>query len=185
MLGALLLAAAACNGDCRAESLFMEMERKLLSRVVQLEAKSHAEGSVQADTVADLSVGPAARLRAKGTFQGKPFEKSFDQPATPELRDALLLGLTRMGLLHNVVRLAHDQGPDHADGTVREWLRPIKFRRVKGGVRYAITVGGVETGENTVLIDSKTKLPRRRTTVVHFPSGDMRVTETYRFPVRH
>jgi hypothetical protein len=184
MISALLLAAAACNGDCRAESLFLQMERKLLSRLVQLEAKSHAEGSVQADATADLSIGPAARVHATGTFQGKPFEKSFDQPATPALRDAFVLGLTRMGLLHNVVRLAHDQAPDHADGTVRDWLRPVKFRRVRGGVRYAITVGGTETGETTLLIDAKTKLPRRRTAVIHFPGGDMRVTESYRFPVR-
>ena len=182
MIAALVLAAAACNGDCRAESLFVHMERKLLSRLVQLEAKSHAEGSVHADATADLSIGPAARLRARGTFQGKPFDKSFDQPATAELRDAFVLGLTRMGLLHNVVRLAHDQAPDHADGTVRDWLRPVKFRRVKGGVGYVMNVGGTETGETTLLIDAKTKLPRRRTAVIHFPAGDMRVTESYRFP---
>ena len=28
------------------------------------------------------------------------------------------------------------------------------------------------------------KLPKKRTAVLHFPKADMRVTETYRFPVK-
>src|SRR4051812_36427808 len=181
-----LLLAAACSGDCKAESLFQAMERKLLSQLpaVQLEVTSHAEGAIKADAVTDVSVGPATRLHSKGSFLGKNFEKNFDQPTTPGLRDAVLLGMTRMGLLHNVANLTQDLPPDHADKDVREWLKAVKFKRAKGGVSYSINLDGIDRGETTLVIDSKTKLPKKRTALIHFPQGEMRVTETYRYPVK-
>lgn len=179
-----VLLAAACSGDCRAQALFQTMERKLLSAqpALQLEVTSHAEGSVKADAASDVSVGPATRIHAKGTLMGKPFERDFDERTTPELREAVIVGLARMGLLHNVVNLSQGEAIDHAAGGARDWLEPAKFRRVRGGVTYALLVGGKETSEVTLLIDSKQR-PKKRTMVVHFPNGDMRVTETYRFPV--
>lgn len=179
-----LLIAAACSGDCRAQMLFQTMERKLLSAMpLQLEVVSHAEGAVRADATTGVSVGPATRLHTQGTFMGTPFQRDFDQPTTPALRDAVVLGMTRMGLLHNVVNLAQGNGIDRADGTVRDWLSAAMFRRVKGGVAYTVLIDGKNAGFTTLLIDAKTKRPRKRTEVVHFPNGDMRVTETYRFPV--
>ena len=182
----LLLLAAACSGDCRAESLFQAMERKLLSQMpaVQLEVVSHAEGSVRADATTEVSVGPATRLHSRGSFLGKNFEKNYDQPTTPGLRDAVLVGLTRMGLLHNVANLTEDLPPDHADKDVREWLKAVNFRRARGGVSYQINIDGKDRGETTLLINAKSKLPMKRTAVIHFPGGEMRVTETYRFPVK-
>ncbi|MCA1828071.1 MAG: hypothetical protein ABR567_02600 [Myxococcales bacterium] len=178
-----LVLAAACSGDCRAQSLFQTMERKLLSAMpLQLEVRSHAEGAVRADATSDVSVGPATRVHAKGAFMGTPFERDFDERTTPDLRDGLVIGLSRMGLLHNVVNLSQGNGIDHASGGAREWLEPVNFRRVKGGVAYRLRVNGKETSAVTLLIDSKQR-PKKRTMVVHFPGGDMRVTETYRFPV--
>jgi hypothetical protein len=185
MIPALLLAAAACSGDCRAQTLFLTMERKLLSAMpMQLEVKSHAEGAVKADAVTDVSIGPETRLHSQGTFLERPFQKNYDRPTTPGLRDAVVLGMTRMGLLHNVANLTQDLPPDHADKEVRDWLKPVKFRRVKGGVAYSINIDGQDRGETTLLINAKTKLPSKRTAVIHFPNADMRVTETYRFPVK-
>lgn len=185
MIAPALLLAAACSGDCRAQALFQTMERRLLARMpAQLEVVSHAEGAVQADATTQVSVGPATRLHAQGTFLGKPFQKSFDQPTTPGLRDAVLLGLTRMGLLHNVANLSQDLPPEHADGTLRDWLQVAKFRRVKGGVAFSVLLDGKDVGPVTLLIDARSKLPRKRTQVVHFPGADMNVTETYSFPAQ-
>ncbi|MGZ6143764.1 MAG: hypothetical protein ACXWLM_10525, partial [Myxococcales bacterium] len=92
-----LLLAAACSGDCRAQALFQTMERKLLSaQPLQLEVTSKAEGAVRADATTDVSVGPATRLHTKGSFMGTAFAKDFDEPTTPELRDAVVLGLSRL-----------------------------------------------------------------------------------------
>lgn len=179
-----LVLAAACSGDCRAQSLFQTLERKLLSAMpLQLEVKSHADGPVRADATSDVSVGPATRIHARGTLMGKPFERDFDEPTTPELRDAVVIGLARMGLLHNVVHVSRGEPIDHASGGARDWLQPVGFRRVRGGVAYALVVNGKQSSEVTLLIDSRQR-PKKRTMVVHFPEGDMRVTETYRFPAR-
>ena len=179
MIAALILAAA-CSGDCKAQQKFVAMERKLLEKPVQVEVKSHAEGAVKADAISRLFIGPATRIHAQGTFQGKPFTRNFDQPTTRDLRDAVVVGMARMGVLHNVATLVSSGAPEHADGTVREWLEPHDFRAVKGGVAYRLRVGGQDTSE--VRLTLAKGLPERRTMTVHFPSGDMRVTEDYRFP---
>lgn len=179
---ALLLLAAICDGDCRAQSQFAAMERRLLARPLQLEVRSHAEGAVQADATAEIFIGPATRVHTKGAFMGTPFARDFDQPTTTDLRDAVLIGLSRMGALHNLIEISQGNPPDHAAGGVREWLQAVKFRRVKGGVSYVVHVEGKDTGEATLLIDARTRLPRSRKLTVHFPNGDMLVTETYRYP---
>ena len=180
-----LLLAAACSGDCRAQALFQTMERKLLAAApLQLQVTSHAEGAVQADAISEVSIGPATRVHTKGTFLGKPFARDFDEPTTPELRDAVVLGLARMGLMHNVANLSQGNGIDHAQGGAREWVSAVKFRRVKGGVSYTIRIEGGDRGETTLSIDSKTRLPKKRTALIHFPNAELRVTETYSFPAK-
>lgn len=182
MIHALLLAAA-CSGDCRAQALFQTMERKLLSaQPLQLEVQSRADGAVRADATSEVSVGPATRVHTKGSFMGAPFAKDFDQPTTPNLREAVIIGLSRMGFLHNAVNLSQDNGIDHGAVGARDWLEPVNFKRVKGGVAYALMVSGKQTSEVTLLIDSKTARPKKRDMVVHFPNGNMHVIETYRFP---
>ena len=174
-----LLLAAACSGDCRAQALFQTMERTLLSAqpALQVEAVSRADGSVKADATSDISVGPMVRFHTSGQFMGAPFTKDFDQPSTPELREAVLLGLSRMGALHNAVNVSQGNGIDRAR------VEAVNFKRAKGGVSYSVQVNGKITGESTLSIDAKTKRPLKRSMVVHFPNGEMRVTETYKFPV--
>jgi len=177
-----LLIAAACSGDCRAQMLLQTMERKLLSAMpLQLEVVSHAEGTVKADATSEVSIGPATRLHTRGSYLGKPFARDFDEPTTPDLRDSLVLGMTRMGLLHNVLTLAERNDVDRSG--VRDQVAAVIFKRVKGGLSYVLLVDKKEVGSATLLIDAKSKRPKKRVQVVHFPNGDMRVTETYRFPV--
>ncbi len=76
----------------------------------------------------------------------------------PHLREALLVGLTRMGILHNLACLTGNAAPDHADGGVEAWVTVGSFQRPDG------ELGG--------------PLTRRQT--VRFPMGEMRVVERYR-----
>lgn len=181
MLLALLLAAS-CSGDCRAQQQFQEVERKLLSGLLQLEVKTKATGPLAADATTDLSVGPATRLRTRGTLAGKPLEKSLAVPTTPDLRDAVVLGMLRLGLLPNLTRLAEGEPLDYAGGGARDSLKAVKFRRVKGGVRFAVQRDGKDAGEATLLIDAKTKLPAKRTGTLRVEGGTVKLEETYRFP---
>jgi len=49
-------------------------------------------------------------------------ERCFDEPVPPEVREALVIGLTRMGILHNLARLVAGVPPDRASGGVRDWV---------------------------------------------------------------
>lgn len=175
-----LLAAAACSGDCAAQKKFLDAEARVLAKPVKAQIHSHAEGSVKADADSLLEVGVRSRLTARGSFMGTPFDKTFDQPTTPELRDALLIGLVRMGVLHNVVNLMAGQAPDHSTGGAREWLTPHDFKPLKNGVAYKLRLAAREAGEAKLYFD-KRGFPELRDLLVHFPQGDMHVIETYQF----
>jgi hypothetical protein len=109
------------------------------------------------------------------------------EPATaprPEhLREALVIGLTRMGILHNIARLTGDAAPDHADGGVAEWvvaerLRAADERQADAGIEFDITVSGQPAGA-AVLTTGSDGLPAIRRQTVHFPEGDMHIVERY------
>ncbi len=113
----------------------------------------------------------------------------FQAETPPALRAALVVGMTRMGLLHNLARLTSATPPDHAEGGVAEWVtthdaawgaRRTIDGRVTQALHFAIRVSGTEAGNATLWLDTKTGLPVRREQVVHFPSGTMTVTENYR-----
>src|SRR5579862_1200172 len=118
-----LLLAVACSGDCSAQKSFARMEKALLKNRIEAQTHSHAEGSVQADVDATLSIGHGILLHEQGTINGKPVDKSYEELTTPALRDSLLLGLARMGILHNLVKIANGDQPD-TQGDLRKSMEP-------------------------------------------------------------
>jgi hypothetical protein len=113
-------------------------------------------------------------------------QRSFEGDTPDHLRTALVLGLTRMGILHNLARLNGGRPPDHGDGNVREWVVPrdVTWLGVNEGndsprgVRFAIEVAGARTAEASLWLDRE-GWPQRRTQTVRFPGGEMQVTEEY------
>lgn len=171
-----------------------------------------AEGAVQARFVGELrSVGDTMSLRANGSFDGKPVELSLtadgqrlkgkggtgqldvQQPAA--LEEAVVIGLLRMGILHNLAVLMGARPPDHADGGVGEWVvaedvvagasvgptEPTEAARRESpsAMSFGIVVAGRRAGDATLWWDPASKLPLERHQVVRFPGGEMRVRETY------
>lgn len=134
-----------------------------------------------------------ARLR--GGSEAKPFESAC--PA--ELRSGILIGMSRMGLMHNIARLSGNQPPERTDGTVTKWLGIVEPKFAKDHapdtpqagaelkhndkklmvVFFKLSVDGKNTGDVELWIDTKTNLPSYRAITVHFPQGDMFVTEKY------
>jgi hypothetical protein len=177
---ALLIAAAACSGDCSAQKEFEKMEEALLSRPVQGKTISHAEGSVNADVETTLTVGPDTKIVYKGNVMGKDVDSTWEHPTTPDLRDAVLLGMTRMGLLHNIVLLSRDRPPANIEGHIRESLTAHDFSKAPGGgIAYKLRVGNREMGDAVVKINSKSHYPMSRQFTAHLDNGDMHVSETY------
>ncbi|HED66644.1 MAG TPA: hypothetical protein ENJ09_13940 [Planctomycetes bacterium] len=172
---------------------FARLEDRLAAAsVVSLEFHVTAEGAVAADLRGSLRIEGEreVHLRAQGSFAGQDVRLSSDwetrgRARAPEsarqLREAILVGWTRMGILHNLARLSEHEGIDHAEGGVREWVTVGSFRTESGRSRdltFDLSVAGRPAGTATLKLGLLGDPMRRRQTV-HFPSGDMRVVEEY------
>lgn len=179
---------------------FSAFEDRLLNAgTVKLDFHVSAEGAFEADLRGALDIGPKDQilLTATGHFGGKPVDlllRSEDQKielgngtnrtktASPaHLQEALLIGFTRMGILHNLARLTGAMAPDHADGGVREWVTVGSFAAEAAdpdALSFEITVAGQPAGSASLEVDSHGRPIVRRQTV-QFPSGEMRVVERY------
>lgn len=188
------------------EIAFLDAETRLVrSPSTQIDFTVTAEGAINAsiEGVLYLEKRDRGRLRATGTFAGDPVDlrlvsdgvrmvggavgQTFDMDAPPRLRESFVIGLTRMGLLHNLARLSGGQPPDHADGTIKDWLGLSNFvsRQAPNdpatflwAATFDLAVGGEPSAVATVWID-RAGLPKRREQTVQFENGEMRVVEEY------
>ena len=180
--------------------MFRTLEKRLLeARTVRLDFHLSAEGVVEADLRGSLEISPTREitLTASGQFGGQPVElllraegEQFELsngseknifPRPSHLEEALLIGLTRMGILHNLARLVGAAPPDHGDGEVSDWVVVSSFAKDaidSASISFDLAVAGESAGSASLEIDSHGKPVVRRQTV-HFPSGEMRVVEQY------
>lgn len=114
-------------------------------------------------------------------------ENSFEDARPDELRDAVVIGFIRMGILHNLARLTSAAPPDRMDGNVRSWVQVGDPRWVDGdarageaGISFELRVDGERAGDATLWLDSAAALVGRDQ-LVQFPTGEMRVSERYRW----
>lgn len=148
-----------------------------------------------------LAEGGRARLEARGTFGGDEVDlllvsdgermrmtngtDTTETATPPALREALVIGLTRMGVLHNLARLTGPAPPDHSDGDVRDWVEAVDFRtEERGSLGFDIRVSGERTASARLFLAPGTGLPGERRQTVEFtdPEGGvlpMEVTELY------
>jgi hypothetical protein len=194
------------------EHALEDIEAALIDRDIQLRFAVEATGAVQARLVGEVRTkGDWLAIAARGSFAGQNVELALEgdgerlfgtsgaarldiaQPA--ELEDAVVVGLTRMGILHNLAVLVSARPPDHADGGVREWAQVkdvVAEARVTpealseeakalapAVMSFGIVVAGRDTGEATLWWDPQTSLPVERHQIVRFPAGEMHVRETY------
>lgn len=160
-----------------------------------------ASGAVEARLSGQLlREGPSAGLRTAGHFADETVNGALlvedgrlrvslddsttvgDPPAA--LWEALALGFTRMGILHNLARLTARELPDRAGGGVAAWVRTGEVR-VEGGdaagginLVFEVIVDGVPSGETTLVLGSG-GLPVERRQRVDFDGETMEVLERY------
>ncbi len=160
-----------------------------------------AQGAVRVSLAGELRVGPQVVLRAEGEFAGQrqdlhlwtegdrllagpPDALAIDQPRPGDLESSLLLGLTRMGVLHNLAMLSGGAAPDHAERWDDRWVQVTEFHRpssmpTSGDVlEFSLVVAGEPSGHASLWLDDD-GVPLRREQVVEFPDGTMRVEEHY------
>lgn len=173
-----------------------ELESRLLrAKTAHLRADVTSEGAVNSAVSVELFLGEGqrARLDVKGTFEGRPVTARFvsdgksmqvrGKPAVPaaaEVRDALVIGFVRMGILHNAAMLIGGQAPDHAAGGAHAW---VKAERARAGtpateITFDVVVRTEVMGEAVLILD-ETAAPVERRQLIHFEEGDMKVSERY------
>lgn len=206
----LLASAAACSDSSSgreagsaparaADEAFGSAESRLMeAREVQVDFVVTATGFLEAHLTGRMVLGEGgrARLEAQGTWGGEDaslllvsngdrmrLSNGTDTTETatpPELKEALVVGLTRMGVLHNLARLTELAAPDHADGDVRGWVQARNIHRgERGSVDFDVQVDGETTGSAVLFLAPGVELPGERRQTVQFPQGEMRVTEVY------
>lgn len=193
-----------------APDLLEQLEDRLLRDTgVRIPFHIVAEGALAVDLQGTLVLAHGNRLRldCQGTFGADPVDALLlsdgsrivktvnggtEEGAVPShLRDGVVLGLTRMGLLHNLARLVAGAFPDATDGSASAWVQAIE--PAHGGadpdvptavaVGFGIRVAGEPAGEAMLWLDPVSDVPLLRRQVVRFPGGEMRVTERYLEPV--
>jgi len=205
-LSLLCLPALALLGACAtpppqppvpAEFVLQSLEQQLLgAQEFTFAFHITAEGVVQADLQGVCSVGPEdVALQATGEFATMPLRlamistpdkilghtggRPIDVARGPELREAVVLGLTRMGLLHNIAKLFSGAAPDHQEGGVAEWTQVEGvFARRDGTLAMRLIVDDEPAGEAVLALDPD-GLPSLRTQTVRFSTGTLEVTERY------
>ncbi len=162
-------------------------------------------GSITADFSGVLIVQPENHLvwRARGSYGGTPMElelvsdgefmigktpkTTFRKRTSKHLNQAVLIGLTRMGLLHNLARLSGGAAPDHTDGHIHKWVqvsdvlldRANSTDEIFATLQFNVIVSGEHAAEAERVLAKQTRLPQKRIQTVHVNSGDMTAIERY------
>lgn len=185
----------AVPADPEARMAWLE-ERLTTADSIVVDFRVTSSGAFTADISGRFSMGPSGitAIDGIGMFGGQPVDLTFvsdgaemtfangENATTAEhpaaLREAILIGLTRMGILHNLARLTLVAPPDHGEGGVREWVVTGPYRADSTGLGFDITVAGQPAGGASLEIDDS-GAPVVRYQRVAFPSGEMLVTERY------
>lgn len=182
------------------EDAYTAMEQRLLSASsVSFDFQVTAEGVIQGSFSGNASVSSdgALTIRSEGIFIERDLVMELVTDAdsvrmnTSEMSDvverpadtfnAVVVGLTRMGLMHNLAALSTVSPPDHGDGGILEWVTVSNFETGEvgeySGVAFDVFVEGDRTsGVVLAIVDG---LPVERRQVVPFPGDQMVVTEKY------
>ncbi|HUQ01169.1 MAG TPA: hypothetical protein VM261_01680 [Kofleriaceae bacterium] len=173
------------------------LERTLLdAQAWQADVRVRATGRFTVDlTVTVLATNDnRARIDALGTFDGKPVQVRWVSDGTrtssggatePHTTEAIVVGMTRMGVLHNVAMLIMGgPGPDHAAGGAGDWVVATGEKTSAAGeLEFGLSVDGKPSGDvvvGTAPTPQGPVMTKRRITV-HFDEGDMFVDEDYTF----
>lgn len=207
-LAALLLLASCASTprrDPAAEWAALE-SRFLGAAQVGVAAAVRTEGAVVAQLQGRMQLAPVDRasLAFSGRFAGAEVAPALEagagrmrygarEPlreaeAGVELNRALLVGLLRMGITHNLAMLSSGSPPDHMDGGVDAWVTvgrlregPVAgFDRVAGArpLSFDVYIDGKYAAEGALWLDAR-GLPVARHQVVQMGEREMRVVETY------
>ncbi len=190
-----------------AETRFQELERKLLeAETIHIEGGAGSTGTVESafEGKVILANGNRARIQFTGQFASNHVlvalvsdgtkmwagngSDSFEEETPVALNEGIIVGLTRMGILHNLAVLSGASGPEGTDGNVQDWLTVTNFawgdEETIDGVlaetmTFDISVDGKPSAKARLWLNKETGFPIQRQQVVQFPDGEMTAVEVY------
>jgi hypothetical protein len=179
---------------------FNALEARLLAAEnVSFSFRVISEGVISGDLRGTVSASSSGSLTidASGMFIGRELQMRLTTTSdslrmvTSEMSNtvarqdetfaAVVLGLTRMGIMHNLAQLSTVSPPDHGDVGMEDWVWVDNFGDAQVGEYMGISFDLFVDGENTSsgIIAIEDGVPVHRRQVVDFPGGSMIVTETY------
>jgi hypothetical protein len=183
----LAFVAASCGtASVSPEAAFARLESRLLAGESDIEFETGSTGAVETTVTGSLYVGRSnLRFDALGTVMGESTSAVYtttDDRRPADVKRAVVIGWTRMGLLHNLVRLLGEQDIDHGGGGVTEWVRVknISWDEQERMFTFDISVEERDVARARLWLDAKGR-PVRREQSVSFPGGSMQVEERYRW----
>lgn len=165
------------------------------ARRVEITTQIQSVGYFKADLTAtyDIEREFKVSIAVEGSVAGNPVSAKWTSHdirddrdtdiQSPVWADAVLIGITRMGALHNLARILEKQDPDHGNGDVRTWVEVDQIVWKAGEPRtqtleFDIIVSGIPSAEGELTLDTR-GLPLRREQQVSFDGVAMRVVEHY------
>ncbi len=136
----------------------------------------HAEGRfIERDLVMDLSTD-ADSIRMVTS------EMSDVVPRQSDTFNAVVVGLTRMGFMHNLAALTTVSPPEQGEGGIQTWVTVTNFSESEvgeysSGVAFDIFIE--EERSSSAVLAIIDGVPALRRQVVSFPGGEMIVTEEF------
>ena len=157
------------------------------SNALVLAAEGRLDGADVKLTL-DSSGGEPNRSVSRGPsvsgHQGGPSE---------HLNEAVVIALVRLGLLHDLALLSDDEMVAKAEGGVREYVVAQEVKDVGPDqvdqepchrLDFVVALEGKPGGEATVCLSDATSLLLQRRQTVHAKSGDMTVTERFKWTLK-
>lgn len=180
---ALVAAPPTAAADPAAPPSIDAIEARLLGeRVVVIGFSIRSEGTVTSKVEGDVTITAdnRARWRFSGSIAGKPvaIDKTLGAADGAHLTEAIVLGWTRMGLLHNIYLLATGGAIERGGGGLADFVATKQTASDATSVSVDLVVAGKPMGTAHLEVDSLA-LPRLRHQTVQFPEGEMKVVEQY------
>jgi hypothetical protein len=165
------------------------------ARRVEVTAVAESIGpyNLHVTSVLDVEREYRVAIELEGSANGTPVELRWtshdlrdhvhSDVQAPIWADGVLIGLTRMGVLHNLALLIGGADPETGNGDIRTWVEVDAIAWKNGDpasrtLTFDIIVAGIPSAEAELTLDGR-GLPLRREQVVHFEGGEMRVIESY------
>jgi hypothetical protein len=175
------LLAASCR-TVTPEQSFAQLESRLLEmNPIDVTFALKSSGAVESASNGTLkATGRDVIVDAETAIAGSSTKRSHaltDHGSPVSQKRLLILGWTRMGLLHNMVMLASGKPIMH---NVEQSVRVANVRWNRGERMFAfdVLIDGTKTADARLWLDASGR-PMRRLQTVQFPNGAMHVEEQY------